>query len=446
MAKILIVDDEARIRTLLAIALAGEGYDCTDVESAEKALEIISRGDNPDVVITDVRMAGMDGITLLKQIKKNNADIEVIIMTAHADAGTGVDAMKSGALEYVIKPFEMDEMLILVKTAIERKKLKVENADLKIAVQEKFSVENIIGRSKKMQDVFKQIKLAGPKDIVVLIRGKSGTGKELVARALHKESGRTGFTAINCSAIPANLLESELFGHEKGSFTGAYKSRQGLFEEASEGTLFLDEIGELTPDLQAKLLRVLQEKTFRPVGAQSDKVCKARIITATHRNLEDAVQDASFREDLYYRLNVFPIILPKLSERSDDIPELVDHLIKKHGGKGIDKKAVDKLVAYGWPGNVRELENVVQRAVLVAGDMTIETEHLPQHLIDGVDMLAGTRVFKLPETGLSLDAVEKDLILQAIALASGNKTRAAELLGITRRAIYSKMKTHGIEE
>jgi DNA-binding NtrC family response regulator len=446
MAKVLIVDDEAKIRVLLAIALSGEEHECTEADSAEAAISLLTKGDLPDVVISDIRMAQMDGIALLKKVKSSWPDIEVIIMTAHADARNGIEAMKSGALEYVIKPFEMDEMVLLVKTAFERKKLKQENADLRIAVQDKFSIENIIGKSSKMQEVYKQIKLAGQKDIVVLIRGRSGTGKELVARALHKESGRSNFTAINCSAIPANLLESELFGHEKGSFTGAYKTRQGLIEQAADGTLFLDEIGELTPDLQVKLLRVLQEKTFRPVGAQSDKICRARIITATHRNLEDAVQEKTFREDLYYRLNVFPIFLPTLSQKSEDIPSIIDHFINKYEGKGIDNAAIEKLTAYNWPGNVRELENVVQRSILLAGDSIITTEHIPKYVADGADILAGTRLFKLPENGLSLDDVEKDLILQAISRADGNKTKAADLLGISRRAIYSKMKTHSIED
>lgn len=445
MAKILIVDDEGKMRALLAIALTGEGHEIAEAESAEAALSLMEKGPAPDLVISDIRMKAMDGLELLTRVKEGNPQLEVIIMTAHADARTGVEAMKKGAFEYVVKPFEMDEMLLLVKSALEKGALKKENVRLKDQIQEQYSISSIIGASKPMQDIFKQVKQVGPRDATVIIRGKSGTGKELVARAIHQESGRREFVAINCSALPENLLESELFGHEKGSFTGAHKAKQGLFEKAGNGTIFLDEIGDLSPDLQAKLLRVLQERTFRRVGGNDDIISRARVVSATNRNLEEAVQEGLFREDLYYRLNVFPIFVPPLSERREDISMLIDHFLVKYKGRGIEDGARKALMAYGWPGNVRELENTIQRLIILAGEKEIQAGDVPPNIREGIGPVAPS-TFRLPDAGINLEQVEKEFLLQAIQKAGGNKSKAADLLGISRRSIYSKMKTHHIEE
>ncbi|MFH0921673.1 MAG: sigma-54 dependent transcriptional regulator, partial [Fibrobacterota bacterium] len=440
MASVLIVDDEGKMRSLIGIVLSGEGHEIEEAGTAEAALEKLATGLKPDVVITDIRMPGKDGISLLKEVKALLPVTEVIVMTAHADAKTGVEAMKNGAFEYLAKPFEMDELILLVKSAAEKHRLKAENESLKQELSASFSIANMIGLSKPMQEIFRQIKQVGPRDTTVIIRGKSGTGKELVARALHHESGRKEFTAINCSALPANLLESELFGHEKGSFTGAHKAKPGLFETAGAGTIFLDEVGDLPPDLQVKLLRVLQERTFRRVGGTSDLVSRARVVSATNRNLEDAVQEGRFREDLYYRLNVFTLFMPALSERRDDIPLLARHFVKKYHSHGIDEAALEALQRYGWPGNVRELENVIQQAGISAGDLAIGQGDVPRQVREGLSPAAPS-TYRLPESGINIEQVEKEFILQALEKASGNKTRAAELLGISRRAIYSRMKT-----
>jgi DNA-binding NtrC family response regulator len=445
MATILIIDDEGRMRSLIGIALSGEGMEIAEAACAEEALEFLAKGSRPEVILSDIRMKNMDGLTLLKEVRKAYPETEVIMMTAYADAKTGVEAMKNGAFEYLTKPFEMDELILLVKSALEKRSLKAENRTLKTELAVAFSIDNIIGASPKMQEIFKQVKLVGPRDTTVLIRGRSGTGKELIARALHQESGRDRFVAVNCSALPAALLESELFGYEKGAFTGAQKRKTGLFEEAGSGTIFLDEIGEISPDLQAKLLRVLQERTFRRVGGTDDLISRARIISATNRNLEDAVASGSFREDLYYRLNVFPILMPTLAERREDIPALADFLVRKYKGIGLLPQSLQLLVNFGWPGNVRELENTIQQAVILAGSKAVAPENLPPHVREGISPSAPS-TFKLPDSGIEIEQVEKEFILQALAKACGNKTRAAELLGISRRAIYSKMKTHNMTD
>ncbi|MBD3421399.1 MAG: response regulator [Chitinivibrionales bacterium] len=444
MAKILIVDDEGKMRALLAMALDAEGYDIDEADSAEAALDYLLRA-IPDVIITDVRMPGMDGVELVKQIRSRHPGIECIVMTAYADAKSGIDAMRNGAMEYVAKPFEMDEMLLLVKSALGNHSLKLELNGLKNDVQERYSLDRLITRSPAMLEVISQAKIVAGRDTTVLIRGKSGTGKELIARGIHVESGRKGFTAINCAALTETLLESELFGHEKGSFTGAHDRKTGLFERAGSGTVFLDEIGDISLNLQVKLLRVLQEREFTRVGGAETLHTDARVIAATNKNLEQAQQDGAFRNDLYYRLNVFPIRIPPLAQRSDDVPPLVEYfMLKLHHVAGISAIATDKLRAYAWPGNVRELENTIERAVIMSAGTCIEAVHLPEHIATGQTQQSANN-YLLPAEGIALDEVEKNFILQALSLAQGNKTNAAKLLGISRRALYSKMNTHGIE-
>ncbi len=445
MGKILIVDDEGKMRALLGMALDTKGYTIQEAESSEKALKILESY-IPDALITDIRMEGVSGIELLKEVKKKYPQIEVIVMTAYADSKTGIEAMRNGALEYIAKPFEMDEMLLLVEKALEKNYLAKEVVTLRQIAKDKYSLDSLTSRSKKMREAISQAKIVAKRDTTVLIRGKSGTGKELFAKGIHGESKRAIFIPINCSAIPENLLESELFGHEKGSFTGAYTRKIGLFEKANNGTLFLDEIGDITQKIQLKLLRVLQEKEFSRVGGVDRIKTNARVITATNRDLEDAVANNEFREDLYYRLNVFPIPIPSLAERIEDIPDLVDFFCIKYNHKaGVDKAVSKLLMEYSWPGNVRELENCIERSIIMAENNTITRSHIPDH-IKNKEPLKTPKYFELPDEGISLDEVEKNLLIQALEKAKGNKSQAAKLLGISRRAIYSKISSHGVRE
>ncbi|HLP42565.1 MAG TPA: sigma-54 dependent transcriptional regulator, partial [Fibrobacteria bacterium] len=421
-----------------------EGWDTAEAASAEEALKALGRGDGFDVVITDIRMGGMSGLDLVREARRDRPETECVVMTAHGDAGTGVEAMRAGAFEYLTKPFEMDEMILLVRSALEKGRLRGEVAELRSREADRHRLDRIIGGSKAMQEVIRQVRMVAPRDTTVLIRGRSGTGKELVARGIHAESGREGFVAVNCGALPETLLESELFGHEKGAFTGAHAQKAGLFERAGRGTVFLDEIGDVSPAMQVKLLRVLQEREFTRVGGARPIRTLARVIAATHRNLEEEVKAGHFREDLYFRLNVFPVFVPSLAERSEDIPALAEAFLKRFGhSAGMAPGVMTALREYSWPGNVRELENCLERAAIMAGEDPLQPAHLPEHVRDR-KVLERPAAFRLPETGLSLDELEKSLVIQALEMASGNKTRAASLLGITRRALYSKMHTHGI--
>ena len=444
MSRILVVDDEPKMRAILAMALDAEEMTVVQAASGEEALEALARGETFDVMVTDVRMPGISGLELVKRVKKEKPSLECIVMTAHADAGTGVEAMRNGALEYVTKPFEMDEMVLLIRSALEKGRLVEEVAELRVRETDRYRLDRIIGTSKPMQDVIRQAKMVAKRDTTVLVRGKSGTGKELVARGIHSESGRDSFVAVNCGALPENLLESELFGHEKGSFTGAHTQKIGFFERAGAGTIFLDEIGDVTPAMQVKLLRVLQEREFTRVGGTRVVRTQARIIAATHRNLEEEVAKGSFREDLYFRLNVFPIFVPSLAERIEDVPSMMDTFLEKFGHKaGVAEGVLSRMMEYSWPGNVRELENCLERASIIAAGSPLTVDNLPEH-IRQKRVLEKPSAFRLPETGLSLDELEKSLLQQALEMTSGNKTKAAGLLGISRRALYSKMHTHSI--
>lgn len=443
MGKIIVVDDEEKLRTLLSQALNIDGHTVSEAASAEAALPLLDTF-KPDVVVTDIRMKAMDGIELLKHVKQNLPSIEVVVMTAYAEVKTGVEAMRHGAFEYVAKPFEMDEMLILVKNALEKRNLCQTVTELRAAAKHRYTLDTISSKSKSMQELIRQARIVACRDTTVLIRGKSGTGKELVARGIHAESKRKIFLPVHCGAIPETLLESELFGHEKGAFTGAHMQKIGLFERAGNGTIFLDEIGDISLVLQVKLLRILQEREFTRVGGTEVLATEARVIAATNRNLEEAVASGDFREDLYYRLNVFPLFVPSLTQRIEDIPDLVDHFCRKYGHTaGIDDSVLTVLMEYAWPGNVRELENCIERAIIMADGKRVNMANLPQHIRENRS-LRSPALFHIPKDGISLDEVEKKLILQALELAKGNKTDAAQLLGISRRAIYSKMKTHNI--
>lgn len=439
---ILIIDDEPKMCKILRFALEPVGYQVTTAESAEEGVEKFD-GAEFDLVLTDLKMPGKDGLYVLDTVKKKRPDTEVILMTAYATAQNAVDAMKKGAYDYIIKPFEMDELKLKVNHIMEKRKLAAENIQLKQELKDRYSLDNMIGMSGVMQEVYKMVEKVAPTDATVLIRGESGTGKELVAQAIHHLSPRASepFIAVNCGALPESLLESELFGHEKGAFTGADKMKLGRFELAGAGTIFLDEIGEISAATQVKLLRVLQNRQIERVGGTKTLEIKARTITATNRDLEEMLRDNAFREDLYYRINVFPITLPPLRDRKEDIPNLVGHFLKKLGRVegDIDSLSLNQLLKYHWPGNVRELENVIERALIMSGTGKITLDDLAPH-VKNLPASPGSASLEIPDEGLSLEQVEIDLIKNALTKTNGNKSRAAKLLGITRRKLYSMME------
>lgn len=439
---ILIIDDEPKMCKILRFALEPVGYQVTTAESAEEGVEKFD-GAEFDLVLTDLKMPGKDGLYVLDTVKKKRPDTEVILMTAYATAQNAVDAMKKGAYDYIIKPFEMDELKLKVNHIMEKRKLAAENIQLKQELKDRYSLDNMIGMSGVMQEVYKMVEKVAPTDATVLIRGESGTGKELVAQAIHHLSPRVSepFIAVNCGALPESLLESELFGHEKGAFTGADKMKLGRFELAGAGTIFLDEIGEISAATQVKLLRVLQNRQIERVGGTKTLEIKARTITATNRDLEEMLRDNSFREDLYYRINVFPITLPPLRDRKEDIPNLVGHFLQKLGREegDIDSLSLNQLLKYRWPGNVRELENVIERALIMSGTGKVTLDDLAPH-VRNLPTSPGGAALEIPDEGLSLQQVEIDLIKNALTKANGNKSQAAKLLGITRRKLYSMME------
>lgn len=446
--KVLVVDNEEKMCLVIKMALEMENF---QVEYSTSALQALSNFDLKDfpVIISDLKMAPLDGLTFLKEVKKISPQTEFILMTAYASQETAVEAMKEGAADYLIKPFEMDELIIRLNRLFRQKELMEENLRLKNQEQLPVFYSSVVGKSHTMQKVYQLIEKIKDTDATILIRGESGTGKEVIARAIHDYSirAREPFVSVNCAAVPSNLLESELFGYEKGAFTGADRRKPGKFEIAGAGTVFLDEIGELSPETQAKLLRVLEDKSFYHLGGLELIQLKARIIAATNRNLEEMVANKAFREDLYYRLSLFPIHLPPLRERKEDIPDLVWYFLKKMGEKSIDKNAMRILMEYDWPGNVRQLQNVLYRASIIAGDI-ITAKDLPSEIVNGEKITAGLSqtddLLKTIPSGFQLDEFEKKLILKALDQAGGNKSHAAKLLGITRRRLYSLMEKHQI--
>jgi len=442
--KILVVDDEAPIREMLKKGLSQMGGFAIDVaQNGQEAIEKIEK-DVFDLVLTDLKMPEMDGIELLKTIKGTRPDVMVIMMTAFGSIQTAVEAIKIGADDYITKPIDFNELLIHISKAQKGSQLLRENRLLRMEVRKKFEFNNIIGKSRKMQEVFSLIEKVAPSNSTVIIYGGSGTGKELVAKAIHYHSPRTEkpFLPFNCGAIPETLVESELFGHTKGAFTGAVQAKRGLFEEAHGGTLFLDEISTILPSVQVKLLRVLQEKEVMKVGSTERTKIDVRMIAATNEDLEANVKSGKFREDLFYRLHVFPIFLPDLNDRKDDIPLLAYHFLDvytketKKQVKGISKEAMNLLLEYHWPGNVRELENSIERGVIVADEDTLTLKDFPYHLRESrADLIK-----KGAHGQKSLDEIKDEYITEILKEAGGNKRLAADILKVNPRTLYRFQK------
>ncbi|MFQ5354517.1 MAG: sigma-54-dependent transcriptional regulator [Thermodesulfobacteriota bacterium] len=448
--KVMIIDDEESLRHMLSVILKMEGYEAIAFADAAQALSSLSN-DDYDFILCDIRMPGMDGLEFLKGLKGDgNDDHTVIMMSAYGTIDTALECMKLGAYDYISKPFKSDEIILTLKKAEEREKLKRENRRLKEEAARRFDVNNIITVDARMLDILELVKKVASYTTSVLISGESGTGKELVARALHTCGERVDrpFVAVNCGAIPGPLLESELFGHVKGAFTDARRDKAGLFEEAGGGTIFLDEVGELPMELQVKLLRVLQEGEVRRVGGTKAVKIDTRVVSATLKNLVDEIREGRFREDLYYRLNVIEIALPPLRERPGDIEKLAGHFTAQYARKfgknvkGLSRDALGSLIKYSWPGNVRELENVIERAMILEEGGVIEKSSLPM----GVSS-PSEDTLRVSSVGLSIkkahEAMERDFIKRALEATKNNKTRAAELLEISQRALLYKIKTYG---
>ena len=452
-ARILIAEDEKTQRDLLEGFLKKEGFLVEAVANGRQAIEKIER-DFFDIAFLDYKMPELDGLQTLREIRKRLPDLPVVMMTAYGTVETAVASMKEGALDYLTKPIDLEELLLIIQKVLERSTLIRENKDLKTRLQERYTFQNIIYGSPKMEEVMGLIARVAPSQATVLIRGESGAGKELIANAIHYASTRSEkpFVKMSCSAIPETLLESELFGHEKGAFTGAIQKRIGRFEEADSGTLFLDEIGDLSPSTQVKLLRILQEKEFQRLGSNLNLRTDVRIITATHRNLEEAMRKGLFREDLYYRLNVISIHLPPLRERKEDIPLLIDHFLKKYSElnqkkiQDLSKEARILLLRHSYPGNVRELENLIERAVVLCRGEVITTQDLPFHLQEGPSEKQWEVSGKTKTLPDFLEEIERDLIVKALHQHQGVQTRAAESLGISERVLRYKMKKYGIRQ
>jgi DNA-binding NtrC family response regulator len=445
MSRILVVDDEQGITDTLDILLRAEGFDVTVANTGRDALDRWEEL-RPDVVLSDIRMPGITGIDLLTAVRERDPDLPVILMTAQASLQSAMQAVNQGAFYYLQKPFKNDELIALCRRATETRDLKRENTELKREIRRRDHgrADRPIGRNRTFIDVVKLAEMVAPTDSTVLITGESGTGKEVIARYIHALSEREGgpFVSVNCGALPENLLESELFGHARGSFTGAVKDKEGLLVAARGGTFFLDEIGETSPALQVKLLRALQEREVVPVGSTEPVPIDVRIIAATNRDLEQEIRRGGFRSDLYYRLNVITLHLPPLRDRSEDILLLAEYFLRRHGGeRGLSEAAAAALQRYDWPGNVRELENALERAVVVGRGGEIEAAALPARIVEPP---TAPIVSAAPPANPTLEVIERAYILWVLQAEGGNKARAAEVLGIDPSTLYRKLNRYGV--
>lgn len=452
--RILIVEDEDKLRRVLSLHLQGEGFETDEARTAEEALPLADRA---GLVLTDLRLPTVDGLTLMERLRLTAPATPVVVMTAYGSVEVAVEAMKRGAADFLPKPFSLDHLMTVVRKVMEVKTLREENVRLKEELGHRYAFDNIIGRGAKMREILASVERVAPTRTTVLLCGESGVGKDLIARAVHFHSPRAKhpFVKINCTAIPENLMESELFGYEKGAFTGAAQSKPGKFEQADTGTVFLDEIGDVPPSIQVKLLRVLQEREFERLGSNKTKSIDVRVIAATNVDLQRAIEEGNFREDLYYRLNVFPMTIPPLRERREDVPFLAEHFLERFAAQQgrarlrLSAEAQSKLVQYDWPGNVRELENVIERALVLAGgdvlrEDDIRLDHAPRRGSGngGAAMVNGDGF--LPE-GVSLDQHEQQLIREALRRSGGNKSQAARLLGLSRNALRYRLAQMGLE-
>lgn len=444
---ILIIDDEDNIRNGLATNFELEDYEVKTASNGKDGLDLVAKGDI-DLVITDLRMDGISGEEVVKRVTTETPGIPVIVLTGHGSIDAAVEAMKSGAYDFLTKPLNLDQLNLIVKRALENRELSLQHKLLKEEIESSACLEQMIGRSAEMQKVFSMIKKVAPAKASVLITGESGVGKELVANAIHNLSGRKdkAFIKVHCAALSESLLESELFGHEKGAYTGADSMQKGRFELAHGGTIFLDEIGEINQNVQIKILRVLQEKTFERVGGEKSISVDVRIVAATNKNLEEEVKAGRFREDLYYRLNVVHLKVPSLKERKDDLPLLIDSFIKKFAAEnekeitGIDSKAKAALLKYDWPGNIRQLQNCIESSVVMSNGKQIKLEDLPL----SVSEYTGQEAISIP-MGISLEDAEKIIIMQNLSANKGNKSKTADVLGIGRKTLHRKLNEYGLE-
>ncbi|HVP39751.1 MAG TPA: sigma-54 dependent transcriptional regulator [Candidatus Saccharimonadales bacterium] len=447
-AAILVVDDDPVTLDLMREVLDAEGYRVLTARSGAEALELC-RGSAFNLVLSDVRMPGMTGVELMRAVRHESPETVFIVMTAFGTMETAIEAIREGGYDYLSKPFKMEDVRLAVRRALEQQRLQRENAYLRAELAEKFRLDQVVGRSAPMQELFKSIARAAASRSTVLLLGESGTGKEMAARAIHFNGprAREKFVTVNCGAIPEPLMESELFGHVRGAFTGAVASRAGLFEEADRGTIFLDEVGELSLNVQSKLLRVLQEHEVKRVGSNDTLIVDARVIAASNRDLATETREGRFREDLFYRLSVVTFTLPALRERREDIPLLCQHFLEKcrmagtgQAVEGISRETMDLMMAYDWPGNVRELENVIERAVALTSNRFLAVDDLPPHLRTRAAPEAGAG----PEEQLTLREVERRHILRVLKACGGNKTQAAQVLGISRRTLIRVAQRFGL--
>jgi DNA-binding NtrC family response regulator len=445
--RILIVEDEEKLRRVIGLQLVSAGFEVDNAASAEEGLKIVDRA---DMVLTDLKLPNMDGLQFLGLIRRQNSQVPVVMMTAFGSVETAVEAMKAGTTDFLLKPFSLDHLMQVVNKALEVRALRDENRQLKAELGRRYEFDNIIGRSGAMQEIFDTIERVAPTRATVLLAGESGVGKDLIARAIHFHSPRRDrpLVKINCTAIPENLMESELFGYEKGAFTGANTTKPGKFEQADTGTVFLDEIGDVPGPIQVKLLRVLQEREFERLGSNVTRHIDVRVIAATNQDLRAALEQGTFREDLYYRLNVVPLNIPALRERKQDIPFLANHFVQKlatdSGSRveSITDAGMEKLMGYHWPGNVRELENVIERSLVMAKGTQLDAADIK--LENAPRPRPQNESHFLPE-GMSLDAYEQELIREALRRADGNKSQAARMLGLTRNALRYRLTQMGLE-